>query len=379
MRLGGDFVFFGIGDKVKIWVREEFFHFEEEFARGGVGAGHGEVTVGEVEREMALAHLQEFADARLEVVFIPKVGVGNVDIKKVFDVAILFGKAGKFRNGEDEAIDVWVVHDANLFHIGEGALDGGGEEVPGRTAARAVEDFAGSVEELEFDGRVIAAGPGVEEKRAARAIRVRTRTGAQLQGDDIGAAIVRAASGAELVIILHEHETDVAAGVGELGTFRNGNGIMIGWAGGNAGHELDRRLVPDAKIICEMKSVGNGAGAVAAGKWVMRAGIESGEGDRFEWRKVAGNEDELAHRIRAIEIEVPLILRHAPEFVGGGGSEGFGIGSIIGGWDLQAPTEIGAGLGEGSANVGEANGTIGENSGVRGVGVNDAERDVFFL
>src|SRR5688572_28113522 len=148
----------------------------------------------------------------------------------------------------------------------------------------------------------------------------------------------------------------MAAGVGELGAFGNGDGIVIGWAGRNAGHELDRRLVPDAQIVRVTKPVGKGAGAVAAGKWVMRARVECGEGDRFEWWQIARDEDELAHGIGTIEIEVSLILRNALEFVGSRGSEGFGIGSIIGGWDLQAPTEVGAGLGESFANVGEANG-----------------------
>ena len=171
----------------------------------------------------------------------------------------------------------------------------------------------------------------------------------------------------------------MAAGISELGAFGNRDGITIRWTGGNDSHELDRRLVPDAKIVGEKESVGKSAGAVTAGESVVGAGIESGEGDRFEWRKVAGDEDELAHGIGAIEREGALILGDALEFVGGRRSERFGVGSIIGGWDLQVPTEIGARLGEGFANVGEADGTVGENGGVRGVCVNNAQRDGFFL
>ena len=125
----GDLVFFGIGDEVEIWVGEKFFHFGEEFAGSGVGAEGGKVTVGEAQREVMLFHLEEMADLVLEVVFVTEIHVGNVDVEEVLDVAVLFGEAGEFGDGKDKAIDVWVMHEADLFHIGEGAFDGRSEEV----------------------------------------------------------------------------------------------------------------------------------------------------------------------------------------------------------------------------------------------------------
>ena len=101
-----------------------------------------------------------------------------------------------------------------------------------------------------------------------------------MQRHYVRSAVVRAAAGSEILIV-HEHETEVPAGIGELGAFGNREGIMIGRTDGNAGDELDRRLVPDAQIVREIKSVREGAGTVTAGEWVVSARVKSGKGNRF--------------------------------------------------------------------------------------------------
>ena len=72
-------------------------------------------------------------------------------IEKVFDVAILFREAGQFGNGEDEAIDVWIMRESNLFHIIEGAFNGSCEKVAGTAGAITVQFFPVRIEELKFD------------------------------------------------------------------------------------------------------------------------------------------------------------------------------------------------------------------------------------
>ena len=90
MGLGGDFIFFGVGDEVEIRVGEKFLHFEEKFARSGVRAEIGKFTVWKGQGEMLLVHLEKVADLVLEIVLVAEIHVRDVDIEKVFDVAILF-------------------------------------------------------------------------------------------------------------------------------------------------------------------------------------------------------------------------------------------------------------------------------------------------
>ena len=185
MWLGEDYVFVWIGGEVKVGVGEEFFHFEEQFARSGVGADGGEITVGEVEGKVLLLHLKEVTDLVSELGFVTEVHIRDMNIEKIFNVAVLFRQAGEFWNGEGEAVDIWIMHQANLFHVGEGAFDRGGEEVIHGTGAVAVKDFAGSVAEFEFDGRVMAARPGMEDEGTGLAGRVRSWTCAHLPGDGV--------------------------------------------------------------------------------------------------------------------------------------------------------------------------------------------------
>lgn len=117
MALGLDGVGLRIYDDPFFGVREHGGHFAEERAGGRVGAEGGKIVVGEGEWDGMILHLEELSHAGLKAVFVTETHVGDVDVEEVGDIPILFWQAGKFRNGEGEAVEIRVMKQADLFDV----------------------------------------------------------------------------------------------------------------------------------------------------------------------------------------------------------------------------------------------------------------------
>lgn len=102
-------------------------HFEEEFPGGGVAESDWEIAIGVSQREVEGFHLEEILKRGLKAIFVLATEEGDFGGEEVFEVAVFLRQPRDFGEGNDDAIILCIITDADLGKLRtlgpEGSVD----------------------------------------------------------------------------------------------------------------------------------------------------------------------------------------------------------------------------------------------------------------